>query len=113
VPDPLTDERWTLLYDADCGFCKWTVSLLVRWDRRHRLAPRGVQGIEAVALISPAGERHSGGAALPPLLRQLPGGALPARVLARFPRLTERGYAWVAAHRSVLGRIVARRRREP
>ncbi len=87
------------------------MSVLLKWDRRDRLETRGVPGIEAVGLISPRGERFSGGAALAPLLRQLPGGAIPARALARFPTLTERGYAWVAAHRSAFSRVGFRRRR--
>jgi predicted DCC family thiol-disulfide oxidoreductase YuxK len=85
------------------------LSVLKAWDRRRRLAPRGVAGIEAVGLISPDGERFSGGAALAPLLRLLPGGSLPARLLARFPALTGRAYAWVTAHRSQLAKLVPRR----
>jgi predicted DCC family thiol-disulfide oxidoreductase YuxK len=60
-------------------------------------------------LLSPGGERYSAGAALPPLLRLLPGGQIPAAPLARFPRLTERGYRWVAEHRSGLSRLVPAR----
>jgi predicted DCC family thiol-disulfide oxidoreductase YuxK len=26
-----------VLYDADCGFCKWLLSGLLRWDRAERL----------------------------------------------------------------------------
>jgi predicted DCC family thiol-disulfide oxidoreductase YuxK len=109
--------RWALLYDVDCGFCKWTLSVLLRWDRQARLEPVALQRPEAADLlkellpaermaswhlISPCGERRSGGDALSPLLRVLPGGRLPADVLARFPRLTARGYRWVAEHRSGL-----------
>jgi hypothetical protein len=85
--------------------------VLVKWDRRDRLEIRGSPGIEAVGLISPGGERFSGGTALAPLLRQLPGGGIPARLLARFPRFTERGYAWVSDHRSAFARVGLRRRR--
>ena len=113
--------RWAVLYDADCGFCKWTLSLLLRWDRAARLAPVALQRPEAADLlveltpaermaswhlISPSGERRSGGDALPPLLRALPGGRFPAAVFARFPRLTARGYRLVAEHRSELSRLV-------
>ncbi len=110
-----------MLYDADCGFCKWLLSGLLRWDRAARLHPIALQRSEADDLlaeltpgermaswhlISPAGERDSGGAALPPVLRLLPGGRFPAAVLARWPRLTDRGYRWVAEHRSQLARGV-------
>jgi len=109
--------RWTVLYDADCGLCKWLLSGLLRWDRAARLHPIALQGSEADELlqgltpaermgswhlVSPTGERRSGAAALPPILRLLPGGRLPAAAFARFPRLTDRGYRWVAEHRSQL-----------
>src|SRR5205085_3630212 len=105
------DQRWLVLYDADCGFCKWTLSVLLRWDRARRLLPMALQRPEAGELladlsedermaswhlISPAGERRSAGAALPTLLRLLPGGRPPAAVFAAFPRVTDRGYRWVA-----------------
>jgi predicted DCC family thiol-disulfide oxidoreductase YuxK len=106
-----------VLYDADCGFCAWTLAVLLRWDRAARVEPvalqrpeaadllKGLTPVERIAswhLISPSGERRSGGEALSPLLRALPGGRLPAAALARFPRLTERAYRWVAEHRSGL-----------
>lgn len=112
---------WTVLYDADCGFCKWLLSGLLRWDREARLRPIALQRSEAgdllreltpaerIAswhLISPTGERRSGGAAVAPLLRLLPAGRGPAAGFARFPRLTDRGYRWVAEHRSQLSRRV-------
>jgi predicted DCC family thiol-disulfide oxidoreductase YuxK len=106
-----------VLYDADCGFCRWTLSVLLRWDREARLEPVALQRAEAADLlndltpaermaswhlISPRGERCSGGDALSPLLRALPGGRLPAGLFARFPGLSARGYRWVADHRSGL-----------
>ncbi len=112
---------WLVLYDADCGFCKWLLSGLLHWDRAARLTPVALQRRDAEELlgdlapaermaswhlISPAGERHSGGAALAPLMRLLPAGRLPAGALALSPALTERGYRWVAAHRSELSRWV-------
>ena len=114
--------RWVVLYDADCGFCKWTLSVLLRWDREARLEPVALQRAEAADLlkeltpaermaswhlISPRGERCSGGDALSPLLRALPGGRLPAAVFARFPRLSARGYRWLAEHRSGLSAWVS------
>ena len=110
-----------VLYDAECGFCKWLLALLLRWDRAERLRPIALQRPESAVLltdlkpvermaswhlISPAGQRHSGGAALALLLRTLPGGRLPAAVFAQFPGLTNRGYRWVAAHRSRFSRLV-------
>ena len=106
-----------VLYDADCGFCKWLLAGLLRWDRAVRLRPLALQRPEADELlsdlgpaermaswhlISPTGTRRSGGAAVAPLLRLLPRGRVPAAAFARFPQLTERGYRWVAEHRSQL-----------
>jgi predicted DCC family thiol-disulfide oxidoreductase YuxK len=114
------EGRWTVLYDADCGFCMWLLSALLQWDRAARLHPIALQRSEADDLlqeltsaermaswhlISPIGERRSGGAAVSPLLRVL-AGRLPAAGFARFPRLTDRGYRWVAEHRSQLSKLV-------
>jgi len=57
-------------------------------------------------LVAPTGGRVSAGAALPPLLRLLPGGQYPAAIFARFPRVTEAGYRWLAEHRSALSKFV-------
>jgi predicted DCC family thiol-disulfide oxidoreductase YuxK len=121
------DARWLVLYDADCGFCKWTLSALLRWDRAGRLRPIALQLPEAEELladlspdermaswhlVSPAGERRSAGVALPALLRLLPGGRGPAAVFAEFPRATDRGYRWVADHRAGLAKFVPARAKE-
>ena len=110
-----------MLYDADCGLCKWLLSGLLRWDRSSRLRPIALQRPEAAELlndlapaeqmeswhlISPSGQRFSGGEAVPKLVRLLPAGALPAAVFALSPHATDRGYRWIANHRSVLSRFV-------
>jgi predicted DCC family thiol-disulfide oxidoreductase YuxK len=117
-------RSWTVLYDADCGFCKWMLAGLLRWDRAARLRPVALQrplADELLAdltrdermaswhLISPAGARASGGAAIPALLRLLPGGAVPAAALAPFSRTTDRVYRWVATNRTALSRFVPAR----
>jgi predicted DCC family thiol-disulfide oxidoreductase YuxK len=114
-------QRWVVLYDGECGLCKWLLAALLRWDRGLRLRPVGLQRAEADELlaelvpeqriatwhlVSPAGERHSGGSALPVVLRALPGGRIPAAATARFPALTDHAYTWVAAHRTQLARWV-------
>jgi predicted DCC family thiol-disulfide oxidoreductase YuxK len=110
-----------VLYDGDCGFCAWALSLLLKWDRGRQLQPLALQRRDADELlgeltpdermaswhlISPTGERHSGGAAVPELLRVLPGGRTPAAVLLRIPRPIDHGYTWIAQHRSQLSRVV-------
>ena len=59
------------------------------------------------------GELRSGGAAIAPLLRMLPRGERLADLAERAPGLVDRGYRWVAGHRTLLGKPVsigARRR---
>jgi predicted DCC family thiol-disulfide oxidoreductase YuxK len=117
----VNDARWTLLYDDDCGFCKWIVSGVLAWDRNGRLWPCAIQSARAEGLlgdlgpeerlasahlVSPSGERFSAGAAIAPLLRLLPGGRIPALGAARLPRLASRVYDWTADHRSQLSRAV-------
>jgi predicted DCC family thiol-disulfide oxidoreductase YuxK len=114
-------RRPLVVYDDECGFCKWLLAGLLAWDRRGHLRPVPLQGSEAGELlgdldpdermaswhlIAADGRRLSGGAAIAPLRRLLPGGRLPAAGFARFPALTERGYRGVAAHRSQLSRPV-------
>lgn len=118
---PAAEHRWVVLYDADCGFCKWLLSGLLRWDRAKRLRPIALQRPEADDLlpdltpaermaswhlVAPTGARRSGGAAVPALLGLLPGGWVLAAALAWFPGLTNRGYRWVAEHRSQLSKPV-------
>jgi predicted DCC family thiol-disulfide oxidoreductase YuxK len=123
IPIAMTRDanRWVVLYDSDCGFCRWSLAKLLALDRRSRLRPVPLEMPEADALladidpaeraaswhlVSPDGRRWSAGAAAPPLLRLLPGGSAPAAILERAPRLTERAYRWVAGHRSLLSRLI-------
>lgn len=114
-------ETWTVLYDAECGFCAWVVSGLLAWDRAGRLRPVALQSSVASQLladipsaertaswhlISPAGVRHSGGAAVVQVLRLLPGARIPALAFARFPMFTEKAYRSAAEHRSQLSRLI-------
>jgi predicted DCC family thiol-disulfide oxidoreductase YuxK len=112
-----------VLYDGECGFCAWALGLLLRWDRDGRLRPVAIQseeGQQRLGAIAPElrlaswhavdqdGVLRSGSAALPHLLQCLPGGRSLARVTARYPRVAERTYGWIAAHRSALGSAVPR-----
>jgi predicted DCC family thiol-disulfide oxidoreductase YuxK len=121
--DSDVDRGWKLLYDADCSFCLSLLSLVVRWDRDGRLQPIALQSgaadellsdltpqqrLASWHLLSPHGERWSAGAAFAPLLRLLPAGRAPAAVAARFPGLADRGYAFVAGHRSTFSKLVRR-----
>jgi predicted DCC family thiol-disulfide oxidoreductase YuxK len=110
-----------LLYDSDCGFCRWSLGKVLAWDRRGRIRPVSLQSKEAEELLGgmPADERtaswhlvdsdgtvRSAGAAFPGLFRLLRGGAPLAALASRAPRVTERAYRWVAGSRSRWGKLV-------
>ena len=110
-----------VLYDADCGFCRWSLAGVLAWDRHRRVRPVAIQSAEGQRLlddvseaqrlsswhlVGPDGQLHSAGTAAAALLRTLSGGTPLAALLERFPSATEGGYAWVAAHRGRLGRLI-------
>jgi predicted DCC family thiol-disulfide oxidoreductase YuxK len=116
----VTTER-TVLYDDDCGFCKWSLDKLLAWDRRHALRALPIQGeegerllasiprerwLESFHVVMPDGAVRSAGAAAPALAEVLPAGAPLAFLFRRLPRPTQRAYQWVADHRSRLGSLV-------
>lgn len=117
----MTAARGIVLYDADCGFCKWSLNKILAWDRRRRLRPVAIQGDEGARLladmdsaarldswhfVTPDGRLFSAGAAAEPLARMLPWGRPLAAVFRAFPRLTERAYRYVAAHRDLWARML-------
>ena len=111
-------ERAVLIYDAGCGFCRWSVAKILRWDRRGLLRALPFQDPEGDALLGDMdperkvsswhlvteGRVYSAGEAVPPLAELLPAGKPIALLAGRFPRATERAYEWVADHRDQLGR---------
>jgi predicted DCC family thiol-disulfide oxidoreductase YuxK len=115
----MDDSRAVLLYDRDCGFCRWCTAKVLAWDRRGRLRPVAIQDpegqrllagmeegrrLESWHLATPDGEIRSAGAAFPPLLRLLPGGRPLAALAERAPGPVDRGYRWIASHRTPIGR---------
>ena len=112
-----------ILYDADCGFCRWAVDKVLAWDRAGKLHPTAIQGPEAERLLCGLsdeermaswhlvvdGNRYSGGAAAAPLLRLLPGGRPLAPVVAAFPGASDRAYRFVARNRDRFGRLAGTR----
>ena len=143
-----------MIYDDDCGFCRWPLAVLLTLDRPRVNRSRGERGrpsppnwrlrwgrsaapgaLRPLPLVTPeadsllanltvedrnaswhlviphTGARFSAGAALASAVALLPGGRIPAFLLARGPRLSERAYRWVADHRGLLGRLVPRRAR--
>ena len=96
APPNRSDAPWTLLYDADCGFCRWALASLLALDRDTLVRPLALQAPAAKEML----------ADLDPARR---GGRVPAALLAATPRTTERAYRWVADHRSTLSRAVPSR----
>ena len=41
----------TLLYDADCGFCRWSIDRIKRWDRGDALRVLPIQSAEGQTLL--------------------------------------------------------------
>jgi predicted DCC family thiol-disulfide oxidoreductase YuxK len=110
-----------ILYDADCGFCKWSLDKILGWDRRRALRPVPIQSEEGARLLAgvprskwleswhlvlPSGEVRSAGAAAAPLARMLPRGKPLAVLFESFPRITDRFYFFVADHRDRFGRLL-------
>jgi predicted DCC family thiol-disulfide oxidoreductase YuxK len=117
------DERSIVLYDQDCGFCRWSADRLRILDRRGELRFAPIQGpegrrllasldperqLESWHLVTPDGVVRSSGAAVPEVLRRLPGGGPLANLSASAPGLTERAYTFVAARRERWARMLGR-----
>jgi predicted DCC family thiol-disulfide oxidoreductase YuxK len=111
----------SILYDANCGFCRWSLAQLLRLDRRNCLRPVSLQQPEADTLLAGMtrdermaswhlvdddGRVYSGGDALAPLLRLVPGGGPFAAALVALPAVGDVAYRTVAGHRSSLGRLI-------
>jgi predicted DCC family thiol-disulfide oxidoreductase YuxK len=114
----------TVLYDEDCGFCRWSNDKLKAWDTRDRLtfaaiqSARGAERLVAVPeaqrldsmhAVTPDGRVWSGGHAVRVILAQLPGGSILASIAAAFAGETDMIYRLVARHRERLGRMLGQR----
>jgi predicted DCC family thiol-disulfide oxidoreductase YuxK len=49
---PTEDADWIVLYDADCGFCRWSLARLLALDRERKLRPLAVGTQQADALLA-------------------------------------------------------------
>jgi predicted DCC family thiol-disulfide oxidoreductase YuxK len=121
-------ETATVLYDVDCGFCRWAMARVLTWDRGHRLRPVAIQDAQGERLLAgldpaarldswhvafPDGRLYSAGPALAQVVGLLPGGRAPAAAMRALLPVTGWAYRLVAGHRAVPGRFVsagARRR---
>lgn len=120
--DPGDHERYTVVYDGECGICRRSVERLRAWDAEGRLRflPFQAPGVmdrypgiperafrEAVQVIAPDGRRWSGADAVETALEQTRGGRRLAWVFKLpFARpIARRVYRWVARHRPFLARF--------
>jgi predicted DCC family thiol-disulfide oxidoreductase YuxK len=114
----------TVLYDEDCGFCRWCAHKLRRWDRRGWLTFASIQSapgadlllavpvaerLDSMHAVTPDGRVWSGGLAVQVIVTELPGGRTLASIAATFPGSTERIYRLVARHRNRLGGVLGQR----
>lgn len=112
--------RPVLLYDGECAFCRMWVRRIRRWDRhdtiecvpardrfeRGDLPDLSDHAVNArMHLILQDGRIFTGGAALPELLRLLPGGRVPRLLflIPGIPWVATKAYDLVARHRHRFG----------
>lgn len=115
-----------VLYDGDCGFCRWAMAWALRRDRGNVLVTAPIQsptGEELLADLAPSdrlrsahviredGGRRSGGAAAAEVLSALPQTQILGRLARSFPQMTALAYGALAARRRTLGKLVGERAR--
>ena len=116
-----------VLYDRDCGWCRWSVAKVLALDRRGCLLPEPIQGelgalllegmpeaqrLASAHAVTPDGRVFSGGDAAAPIAAVLPAGAAPAALLRTFDAGARAVYRLIAGNRARLGRLVTPAMRE-
>jgi len=116
--------RSAVLYDANCRFCRWSLSWLLRLDRRRSLRPVALDSSEADALVGgmsdderfgswhlavPGQDVSSGGAAVAPLVGCMTSSDRIQRGIGYLTVPLSLGYRIVARSRGRLGRLVGDR----
>ena len=115
------EAQAVVLYDDECGFCKWSLDKILAWDRHWRVRPAPIQSeegerllagvprdlwLDSWHLVEPSGEVHSAGDAAAPLASLLPGGRPLAFLFRTFPGITSRAYRLVAENRDRIARLL-------
>jgi len=110
-----------VLYDADCGFCRWAMAWALRRDRHDALAAVPIQsplGSELLVDVAPSerlrwahvvredGSHRAGGAAAADVLSVLPLTRAFGRLAHGLPRTTALLYGVIAGRRETFGRLV-------
>lgn len=114
----------SILYDEDCGFCRWSVVVVARLVPDAMLVSiQSPLGAELLADLTPDerlrsahvivdGKRESAGAAGAALAEQVSWLRPVGRLARRFPRLADRGYHLVADRRIAISKLVPRASKE-
>jgi len=117
----MADFEATVLYDQDCGFCKWSLDKILAWDRSRKLRPVSIQSeegqrllasvpeerrLDSWHLVEPSRAVRSAGDAAAPLLDLMPGGRPFAGIARTLPGPTDRAYRAVAGNRERLARLL-------
>jgi predicted DCC family thiol-disulfide oxidoreductase YuxK len=112
-----------VLYDEKCGFCRFTLALLLWADRRRAFTPMSFAAAIDAGLLDPAHRQEwgrsfhlvvgedllSGGDAIPAVLVNLRGGRPLARVARASPKACRVLYGAIAARRRGFGRVIPSR----
>jgi len=127
-------DRLTVLYDRDCGFCRWSVAWLLRNTQPGSIRAHEIQSSDGVALLDAAGvpehrrlaTAHAVPTDGPPaalrsgadatalvtgVLRGRAGRGVGLAIRAIPGPLRRGGYGWIASHRTAVGRLVSAARR--
>lgn len=121
----LPSDAAFLLFDRDCGFCRWTVAWLLTHQTRCTFVPVPIRSPLGDALLRKLsltdrmrsahivrdGRLLSGGAALADVVTVLARGRVLERLVAKSPGLCEAAYRLVATNRRPAGRLVPLRAR--
>jgi len=117
----MVDSEVTVLFDEDCGFCKWSLDKILAWDRSQMVRPVPIQSdegqrllasvpedrrLDSWHLVEQSGTVRSAGDAAAPLLDLLPGGKPLAGAARALPGPTDRAYRAVADNRDRLARLL-------
>ena len=120
-------EPAVVLYDRDCGFCRWSLAQILAWDRAKRLRPVAIQSEEGQRLLAgvpaderlaswhlvePDGQVRSAAAGFPGLFGRLPAGAPVAWLTRTLQGPSQLGYRALVANRTRLGRRISGERRD-
>jgi len=116
-----------VLYDAECGFCRWAMAWAITQDRGGALIAVPIQSplgsellvdvlasdrLRSAHVLDEDGRLYSGGAAAAEVLSVLAPTRALGRLAHRLPRSTALVYRVCAAQRQSFGRLVGREARE-